>query len=143
MSIVIELHPTSSPAECTKASQFQTMQASFLAKIETQKVSISPNTIHNPQQVYATFQTFNASSNQSTQFTQPIFHAVSPLEHKEGYIIRYLSQHCLQACNAIALITKQLPIDTLSDPQGKTQEKTEESDPIHKIYPGSCLHHPI
>ncbi len=72
MSIVTVLHPTSSPAECTKASQFQTMQASFLAKIEIQKVSIWPNTIHNPQQVYATFQTFNASSNQSTQFTQPI-----------------------------------------------------------------------
>jgi len=55
MSLMTELHLTSTPTVQTNAAQFQTMQANFLAKTETQKVNVWPNTIYNPQQAYAIF----------------------------------------------------------------------------------------
>jgi len=64
---------------------------------------------HNPQQVYAILQTFTASLTQGTMSAQPLFHAVSLMGKKGGYLIWYLPQHCDQAGKVLDLITTLLP----------------------------------
>jgi len=58
----------------------------------------SPASVHGSADIHGLLNTL----------AQPLFHAVSPMEKTEGYLIRYLPQHHTQACKVIALITNLL-----------------------------------
>jgi len=46
---------------------------------------------------------------QANKPAQPLFHAISPMVTKGGYLVRYLPQHCIKARAAIAAIATHHP----------------------------------
>jgi len=76
--------------------------------METQWLVNIPHMTHTLQQVYIILQAFTSLPSQDKP-VQPLFHAVSPMINKDGYVIQYLPQHCCQARSVLAIIHDLLP----------------------------------
>jgi len=110
MQLVPELHALTNSEAYDKAIRLHSLQAKFLDRTETHWIrdnnSISQNT---PLPMYNTLRAMKLSHWMAAKSAQPLFHAISPMATKDGYLVRYLPQYATQARAAIAKLLNQFP----------------------------------
>jgi len=110
MRLVPKLNEVTNPETCAKVMQLQALQEQSLALTETRRIhkgNLDNN--HNMHQVYDILQAMTISSWQAHKPAQPLFHAISPMATKEGYLVRYLPQYCHKVQAAIAALVNCSP----------------------------------
>jgi len=117
MRLIPELGPTANSTTYDQVTQLTNHQACFLAHTKTSRIlQVVPNS-SNPDLVYQTLRDMTLPSGLANLAGKPLFHAISPMATKEGYLVQYLLQYSNQAQTIIAqLLDKfsQHPIDPVT-----------------------------
>jgi len=110
MQLVSELQVLTNSHAYDKAIRLQSLQAKFLDCTETHwirdKDSDSPN-LSLP--LYDTLRAMKLAHWSAAKSAQSLFHAISPMATKDGYLVRYLPQYATQARAAITKLFHQYP----------------------------------
>jgi len=90
------------PKTLAKFVQLQDSKNGFwyLQRLGASKRDVDHN--HNKHQLYNTLCTIMISPWQANKLAQPLFHTISPMATKEGYLMQYLPQYHIKAKAAIA-----------------------------------------
>jgi len=106
--LVLELHGLMNSAACNKAIGLQTHQAWFLECTKTHWICNKGfHHSHMTHPLYDTLWDMKLSHWLDTKSEQPLFHAISPMATKDGYLVRYLPQYGAQAHVAIDKLPHQ------------------------------------
>jgi len=97
MRIVEEITTESSPTFRTNAINLQSWQAQFLSQTATCLIKVDSQHITYTAGILATLRQIGSQITSLGHTKQQLFHAVSPMVKKEGYIVRYLLQHSTEA----------------------------------------------
>jgi len=87
MQLVAEITTASYPDVTTKAINLQSQQAQFLSHTATCLIRVNNQSIKHMQTLLATLWQIGSQITSPGHTTQQLFHAVSPMVKKEGYII--------------------------------------------------------
>jgi len=90
MQLIPELQQLTNLAAYDKAIQLQTRQAQFLETMETYR--IWEDNVHHPltPPLYNILREMTLAHQSATEGDPPLFHAISPMTTKDGYLVRYL-----------------------------------------------------
>jgi len=103
---VAPIQDTTNSMTLANALQLQELQEQFLAATETRWIhNAEGDNRHNKQQLYDTLCAMQISSWQMDKPDQPLFHAVSPMATKGGYLMHYLPQYQIKARAVVAQFT--------------------------------------
>ena len=109
MHLMPEIHDLTNPETLAKVVQLQALQAHFLASTETRQIE-EGELDHKPS-LYNNLQAMMIPHWQANKPAQPLFHAISPMVNKGGYLVHYLPQHRIKAQAAIAAIATRHPAE--------------------------------
>jgi len=90
------------------AVQLTNCQARLLAHTITSRIHSTIPDPSKPNLVYQTLQDIALPSGMANSFGKPLFHAISPMATKEGYLVRYLPQYTTQAQAMITQLSDSL-----------------------------------
>jgi len=110
MRLVPELQMLTNLDAYDNAIWLQSIQAKFLERTETHWIRDNISHCHNlPLPLYDTLRAMKLSHLMAAKLAQSLFHAISPMATKDGYLVRYLPQYTTQARAAIAKLPHQVP----------------------------------
>jgi len=110
MRLVPDLQTLTNLDAYDKAIWLQSIQAKFLERTKTHWIRDNVSHSHNsPLPLYDTLRAMKLSHWMAAKSAQPLFHAISPMATKDGYLVRYLPQYATQAHAAIAKLSHQVP----------------------------------
>jgi len=92
MRLIPELGRTVNTEASANAAQLIKRQASFLAYTRTSRICSAIPDPSKMDLVYQTLRTMTVPSGPANCMGKPLFHAISPMATKEGYLVRYLLQ---------------------------------------------------
>jgi len=108
MQLVLEIQRLTNFAVHDNAIRLHTHQAQFLESTKTHWIrNNSLNQSYLTRPLYDILRDMKLSQWLATKSDQPLFHAISPMATKDGYLVRYLPQYGAQACEAIAKLPHQ------------------------------------
>jgi len=103
MRLVPEIQEVTNPETLAKVVQLHALQERFLASTETRRIYEGECAMdHHTPNLVDTLRAMTISSWQANKQAQPLFHAISPMVTKGGYLVRYLPQHRIKARAALA-----------------------------------------
>jgi len=109
MRLIPELGTIANTDAYENAVQLTDHQARFLAHTITSKICSAIPDPSKPDLVYQTLQDIALPSGIASSFgTKPLFHAISPMTTKEGYLVRYLPQYTTQAKAVLTQLSNSL-----------------------------------
>jgi len=117
MRLIPELGPTANSTTFDQVTQLSNCQARFLAHTKTSRILQAVPNSCNPDFVYQTLRDMTLPSGLANLAGKPLFHAISPMATKEGYLVRYLPQYSNQARAVLAQLSNkfsQHPIDPIT-----------------------------
>jgi len=123
MRLIPELGTTANSTTYTHATQLINHQACFLAHTKTSRILQAVTEPCNLELAYQTLRDMILPSGLANRSDKPLFHAISAMVNKEGYLVRYLPQYSTQAQAAIAHLEDKFskqPTD-LAPPTPSTQ----------------------
>jgi len=113
MRLVAPIQDATNSVTLANALKLQELQERFLAATETRRIhNAEGDNSHNKRQLYDTLRAMLISSWQADKPDQPLFHAVSPMATKGGYLVRYLPQYRIKARAVVAQFTTHKPAGT-------------------------------
>jgi len=108
MQLILELGTAANSTTSAQVTQLTNCQGCFLTHIKTNRIL---QAVHNPcnlDLVYQTLWDMTLPSGLANLLGKPLFHAISPMVTKEGYLVQYLPQYCTQAQAVIAQLEDRL-----------------------------------
>jgi len=102
MRLIPELGTTVPSTTSGQVIQMTNRQARFLAYTKTSRL---PQAV--PEAVFQRLRDMTLPSGPANHSAKPLFHAISPMANKEGYLVRYLPQYSTQARAVLAQFVKQ------------------------------------
>jgi len=107
MRLIPELGPTVTSTTHGQVFQMTNRQACFLAYTKTSRIPRAVPDASNLDHMFQTLRDMTLPSGMATHSAKPLFHAISPMANKEGYLVRYLPQYSTQARAVLAQFVKQ------------------------------------
>jgi len=96
------------------ATQLIKCQACFLAHTITSRICSAILEPSKPDLMYQTLQDITLPFGMANSLGKPLFHAISPMATKEGYLVRYLPQYTTQAQAVITQLSASLLKHTMA-----------------------------
>jgi len=128
MRIVEEITTESSPTFRTNAINLQSRQAQFLSQTATCLIKVDSQHITYTAGILATLRQIGSQITSLGHTKQQLFHAVSPMVKKEGYIVRYLLQHSTETLTTLGQIPALIPGTHVGSPPPSYRETVTATD---------------
>jgi len=128
MQLIPELRPMANSTTYDQVTQLTNCQTCFLAYTKTSRILQAVTNPCKLDLVYQTLHDMTLPSGLASLPSKPLFHAISPMVNKEGYLVQYLPQYSTQAQAVIAQLkdrlSKQHKDPVTLDPPSITHQPT-------------------